>query len=32
MREMSDVAKGAMGEFRDDMTDHMWKQYVRRRG
>ncbi|KAK9987022.1 hypothetical protein SO802_031973 [Lithocarpus litseifolius] len=29
---MSDVAKRAMGEFRDDMTDRMWEEYVRCRG
>ncbi|XP_023873797.1 uncharacterized protein LOC111986405 [Quercus suber] len=28
VREMSDVAKRAMSEFRDDMTDRMWEEYV----
>ena len=32
VREMFDAANGAMGEFRDDMTDCMWEQYVQRRG
>ncbi|KAL0001949.1 hypothetical protein SO802_015730 [Lithocarpus litseifolius] len=26
VREMSNVAKRAMGEFRDDMTDRMWEE------
>ncbi|KAK9986956.1 hypothetical protein SO802_031907 [Lithocarpus litseifolius] len=30
VREMSNASKRAMGEFRDDMTDHMWEEYVRR--
>ena len=25
LREMFDVAKRAMGEFRDDMTNYMWE-------
>ena len=28
VREMSDAAKRAMGEFRDDVTAHMW-EYTR---
>ena len=32
VREMSDAAKRAMGEFRDDTTGCMWEEYVRRRG
>ena len=31
-REMSDAVKRAMGEFRDDVTTRMWKEYVQRRG
>ena len=31
VREMSNASKRAMGEFRDDITDHMWEEYVRRR-
>ena len=31
-REMSDAVKRAMGEFRDDVTAHMWEEYVQRRG
>ena len=31
VREMSNVSKRAMGEFRDDITDCMWEEYVRRR-
>ncbi|XP_030945941.1 uncharacterized protein LOC115970448 [Quercus lobata] len=29
VREMSDVAKRAMGEFRDDVTACMWEEYMR---
>ena len=29
VREMSNALKKAMGEFRDDMTDRMWEEYVR---
>ena len=29
---MSDAVKKAMGEFKDDMTDRMWDEYVRRQG
>ena len=29
MREMSDAAKRAMGEFRDDVTARMWEEYAR---
>ncbi|KAL0010416.1 hypothetical protein SO802_005524 [Lithocarpus litseifolius] len=32
VREMFDVAKRAMGEFRDDVTARMWEEYTRRRG
>ena len=32
VREMSDVMKRVMGEFKDDMTDCMWEKYVRCRG
>ncbi|KAK7838498.1 hypothetical protein CFP56_019534 [Quercus suber] len=28
VREMSNVSKRAMGEFKNDMTDHMWEEYV----
>ena len=28
VREMSDVAKRAMGEFRDDVTACMWDEYA----
>ena len=28
IREMFDAAKRAMGEFRDDMIDCMWEEYV----
>ena len=28
---MSNASKKAMGEFRDDITDGMWEEYVRRR-
>ena len=31
VREMSNASKRAMGEFRDDITDRMWDEYVRRR-
>ena len=31
VREMSNASKRAMGEFRDDITDRMWEEYVRRR-
>ena len=30
VREMSNAVKRAMGEFRDDMIDRMWEEYVRR--
>nr|POE55235.1 hypothetical protein CFP56_02233 [Quercus suber] len=30
VRKMSDVAKRAMGEFRDDMIDRIWEEYVQR--
>ena len=30
MREMSDAVKRALGEFRDDMIDHKWEEYMRR--
>ena len=30
VREMSNALKRAMGEFKDDMTDHMWEEYMRR--
>ena len=30
MREMSNASKRAMGEFRDDITDRIWEEYVRR--
>ena len=29
VREMSNVSKRAMGEFKDDITDRMWEEYVR---
>ena len=29
---MSNAAKRAMGKFRDDMTDRMWEEYMRRQG
>ena len=29
VREMSDAAKRAMGEFRDDVTARMWEEYAR---
>ena len=29
---MSDAAKRAMGEFRDDVTARMWEEYARRWG
>ena len=32
VREMSDAAKRAMGEFRDDVTARMWEEYARRWG
>ncbi|XP_023885850.1 uncharacterized protein LOC111997956 [Quercus suber] len=32
VREMSDAAKRAMGEFRDDVTAHMWEEYARQWG
>ena len=32
VREMSDAAKRAMGEFRDDVTTRMWEEYVQQRG
>nr|POE69364.1 hypothetical protein CFP56_08619 [Quercus suber] len=32
VREMSDAMKRAMDEFRDDMTDRMWDEYMRCRG
>ena len=28
VREMSNAAKRAMGEFKDDMTNCMWEEYV----
>ena len=28
VREMSNALKRAMGEFRDDITDRMWEEYV----
>ena len=28
VREMSDVAKKTMGEFRDDVTARMWEEYT----
>ena len=31
VREMSNALKRAMGEFRDDITDCMWEEYVLRR-
>ena len=31
VREMSNASKRAMAEFRDDITDRMWEEYVRRR-
>lgn len=31
VREMSDQAKRAMNQFRDDITDRMWTDYERRR-
>ena len=31
MREMSDAAKRAIGEFRDDMTARVCEEYIRRR-
>ena len=31
VREISTASKRAMGEFKDDITDHMWEEYVRRR-
>ena len=31
VRDMSNASKRAMGEFRDDITDHIWEEYVRRR-
>ena len=31
VREMSNAAKRAISEFMDDMTEHMWEKYVRRR-
>ncbi|KAK9992521.1 hypothetical protein SO802_027506 [Lithocarpus litseifolius] len=30
VREMTDAAKRAMGEFRDDVTVRMWEEYARR--
>ena len=32
VKEMSDVAKRVMDEFRDDMIDCIWEKYMRRRG
>ena len=32
VREMFAAAKRAMGEFRDDMNDCMWEEYVRCQG
>ena len=32
VREMSNAVKKAMGEFRDDMTDRKWEEYVRGQG
>ena len=32
VREMSDAAKRAMGEFRDDVTARMWEEYARQQG
>ncbi|XP_023927197.2 uncharacterized protein LOC112038606 [Quercus suber] len=32
VREMSDAAKRAMGEFRNDMIDRMWEEYVQHLG
>ncbi|KAL0008689.1 hypothetical protein SO802_010191 [Lithocarpus litseifolius] len=32
VREMSNSGKRVMGEFRDDMIDHMWEEYMRHRG
>nr|POE69368.1 hypothetical protein CFP56_08623 [Quercus suber] len=32
VREMSDAMKRAMDEFKDDMTDRMWEEYMRCRG
>ena len=32
VREISDAAKRAMGEFRDDVTARMWEEYARRWG
>ena len=31
VREMSNASKRVMAEFRDDITDCMWEEYVRRR-
>ena len=31
VREMPNASKRAMGEFRDDITDRMWEEYMRRR-
>ena len=31
VREMSNALKRAMAEFRDDITDRMWEEYMRRR-
>ena len=31
VRDMSNASKRVMGEFRDDITDHIWEEYVRRR-
>ena len=31
VREMSNASKRAMDEFRDDITDGIWEEYVRRR-
>ena len=31
-REMFDAVKRAMGKFRDDVTTHMWEEYVQQRG
>ena len=31
MREMSDAAKRAIGEFRDDMTARVCEEYIKRR-
>ena len=28
VREMSNASKRAMGEFRDDITDRMWEEYM----